>query len=101
MNQLKDSEINAAIRDVLKRSVADPEFRALALKDGAAAVAKVAGKPLPHGTTLSFVSNEGKSEKLVMLPDPVTSADTLTEEELEQVAGGLAACGASTCATTG
>ena len=99
MVELKETEVGAAIREVLKRSVADPDFRKLAEKDGAAAISKASGKSLPAGTTVSFVSNSGKVAKSVVLPDPVSDADSLSEEELEQVAGGMA-CGASSCATS-
>ena len=94
MSQLANQELNAAIREVLKRAVADPNFRQLAVRDGKAAIAKVNSKPLPPGLTIQFVDNHGKSSKTVVIPDPVDHPEQLTEEELEAVAGG---CGASNC----
>ena len=94
MSKMNDQELNAAIREVLKRAVADPNFRQLASRDGKAAIAKVTNKPLPQGLTIQFVDNHGKSSKTVVIPDPVVHPEQLTEEELEAVAGG---CGATNC----
>lgn len=100
MDPLKGSDIDAALREISKRSLSDAEFRRLALTDGGAAFAQVAAGPLPHGLTISFVSNHGKLHKSIVLPDPVANADTISAEELEQVAGGMQACGISTCGTS-
>jgi hypothetical protein len=97
MSQMNDQELNAAIREVLKRAVADTNFRQLAVRDGKAAIAKVNNKALPQGITIQFVDNHGQSAKTVVIPDPVTHPEQLTEEELEAVAGG---CGASNCGVT-
>jgi len=97
MSQITDQELNAAIREVLKRAVADPNFRQLAVRDGKAAMAKVTDKTLASGFSIQFVDNYGKSNKTVVIPDPVTHPEQLTEEELEAVAGG---CGASNCGVT-
>jgi len=100
MSQLNERELNTAIREVLKRAVADKEFRALAARDGGAAITQVTGKQLPSDTKIQFVDNHGKANKIVVIPDPVTSGQ-LAEEELEQVSGGmLSPCGASSCGTT-
>jgi len=98
MSQMNNQEVNAAIREVLKRAVADPNFRQLAARDGKAAIAKVTSKPLPQGLTIQFVDNHGKTAKTVVIPDPVSHPEQLTEEELEAVAGG---CGASNCGVSG
>ena len=84
---MSNKEFQSAIREVLKRSAADPTFRQLALSNPQAAIAKV-GQQIPAGTTVRFVDNHGKSDKVYVLPDPVAAADSLTEEELERVAGG-------------
>jgi hypothetical protein len=97
MSQLTDQELNATIREVLKRAVADPNLRQLAVRDGKAAIAKVTDKTLAPGLSIRFVDNYGKSNKTVVIPDPVGHPEQLTEEELEAVAGG---CGASNCGVT-
>ena len=97
MSQMSEQELNTATREVLKRAVSDPEFRKLALRDSKAAYAKITDKQLPVGFHIQFIENYGKSTKTVVMPDPVAHPEQLTEEELEQVAGG---CGASSCGTT-
>jgi hypothetical protein len=94
MSQLNEQELNTAIREVLKRAVAGKDFRILAANDGKSAIAKVTGKELSPNTKIQFIDNFGKSNKVIVIPDPITSGQ-LAEEELEQVAGGLApTCGA-------
>ena len=83
-----DNEINSAVREVIKRAVVDPDFRQLAVRDGRAALAKVSSTKLPGDVEIQFVDNYNKPIKTIPLPDPVASADELTEEELEGVAGG-------------
>ena len=97
MPKYNEQDLGAAIREVLKRSVVDPDFRQLAVKNGDAAITKV-NSALAGAIDVQFIDNFGKSHKTIVLPDPVSGADQLSEEELEQVAGG---CGASSCATTG
>jgi len=80
-------EIQSAIREVLKRSIVDPEFRKLAIQDGRGAISKVSTKTLPPDLDFRFMDNSGKV-KTVTLPDPATGAAELSDAELEQVAGG-------------
>src|SRR5947209_4535395 len=42
---------------VLQKAQSDPAFRALALKDGTAAVEQLTGKPLPDGLKIQFVDS--------------------------------------------
>ena len=97
--QKQINEINAAVREVIKRAVVDPEFRQLALRDSKAALAKVSPTKLPGGVEFVFVDNYNKPIKTLALPDPVENGDELTEEELEAVAGGW--CLVTGCVTTG
>jgi hypothetical protein len=102
MAAITEHELNEAIREVLKRAVVDPDFRTKAISNGSAAITEVSGKSLPTGTTVTFVSNSDKDEKVVVLPDPVTDANLLSDAELEQIAGGLARdCTATSCAVSG
>jgi hypothetical protein len=73
--------------EIKKRAVVDPEFRALALSNPAAAIAQVSDIPLPAGFKIQFVDNAGYN-LTVVLPDPVPSVEELSEEELLAVAGG-------------
>jgi hypothetical protein len=80
-------ELEAALAEVARRSSVDPDFRALALKDGASAIAQVAGKAAPDDQKFRFVDNSGK-EKVIPLPDPVPDLEELSEAELAAIAGG-------------
>lgn len=94
---MTEPEIQTAVRDVLKKSIADPEFRKFAVNDGRGAISKVSKKTLPPDLDFRFLDNTGKV-KTVTLPDPVSGADELSETELEQVAGG---CEIASCLNTG
>ena len=74
--------------EMKKRALKDPEFRALALKNPQAAVAKINSKPLPKGFKIKVVENDG-ANVVIVLPDPVGRVQELSEFDLEGVAGGL------------
>jgi hypothetical protein len=80
-------ELEAVLAEVARRSSVDPDFRALALKDAASAIAKVSGKAAPEGQKFRFVDNSGP-EKVIALPDPVPDLEELSEAELAAIAGG-------------
>lgn len=95
---MSEQEVQTAVREVIKRSLADPAFRALALSNSHAAIAAVSSKALPPGEEYSFVENHGRQLKTVVLPDPASEPDRLGEMDLEKVAGG---CGVNSCDFTG
>ena len=96
--QWSAEEIDRAMEEVTRRSHVDPDFKALALTDAPAAIARVDPKPLPIGIVLKFVENNG-AIKTVPLPAPagVPELDEITEEELEAVAGGVSVSGSVYC----
>lgn len=85
VNMNKDQIFELGSR-VFQRAAADPDFRALALRDGTAAVEQVLGHPLPDGIRIRFVENDGATFTLGL--PPARSADELSDRELEAVAGG-------------
>ncbi len=103
---MNEQELDRAIREVIKRTLVDPEFRAKALSNGNGAVAEITRQPLPAGMSLTFVENYGKATKTIVLPDPIADSEQLLEEDLEQVAGGVAkemcgsSCGSNSCLNT-
>jgi hypothetical protein len=99
MYQWTNAEADRVLEDVIKRSMEDPEFRALALNDAHAAISKVTAKPLPPGFTVRFIDNGGASRTFV-LPDPISASAALSDAELEQVAGGIFDRCNTTCNTT-
>jgi hypothetical protein len=104
MSQWTTAEADHILEQVIKRSMEDPAYRALALSDANAAIAQLTSKALPAGFTVRFVDNSGASRTFV-LPDPVPVNAELSDAELEQVAGGIFdRCGTScntTCANVG
>jgi len=82
-----NDELQQMLLKIIRRAAIDPEFRALALRDGSAAISKVTSKPLPEDIIYQFVDNSGRV-RIVALPDPVLDTDELSDTELEEVSGG-------------
>jgi hypothetical protein len=73
---------------VARQAAVDRDFRALALVDGRAAIARITKKPLPKGLGFKFIDNSGPV-KIVPLPDfAPTASGELSEVEMDAVAGG-------------
>ena len=72
---------------VMHRSAVDRTFRRQLLADPAAALHTAFGVTLPHGFRIRFVETGPDLDLLVVLPDPV-GEDELSDDDLEQVAGG-------------
>lgn len=97
MTAWSQSEANRTLDEAKRRSLTDPEFRALALSDPMAALAKINPRQIPVGS-LRFIENKDAAPYLadpkvtvVILPDMGTlteDADELTDDDLEKVAGG-------------
>ena len=88
MNDWTNEELQRTFSEVARRAAVNPEFRALALRDSAAAIARINPRPLPKGMTVRFVDNSG-SLKTIPLPDLVSGiSEELSEVELENIAGG-------------
>ena len=96
MSRWSQKEVNRTMSEVKRRSILDPEFRALALSNPHAAIAKVNPRPLPARILVEFVdsakesSSESSSDAclVILLPNPVARADELSEAELELAVGG-------------
>ena len=93
MKAWSQAEAARTIEEVKRRSLADPEFRALALSNPLAAVVKVNPRPVPVGS-IRFMeagetAREVNTEEMIVavLPAPKV-ADELSDEDLEEVAGG-------------
>ena len=93
-----EEKAHEVLREVMKRSASDMEYRKLALSDPEAAIAKVDSTPIPEGFKIRFVENQG-ANLTVVLPDPVAAEGELSDAELEQVAGGGGRCGGSCLAS--
>ncbi|MCY3637354.1 MAG: NHLP leader peptide family RiPP precursor [bacterium] len=74
--------------DVQRRAATDSDFRERLLKEPNAALAEVAGRPIPDDFTIRFIEKDASTDALVVLPDLVHETQELSESELEAVAGG-------------
>jgi hypothetical protein len=84
---MTEAQLNEVVAEVKRRSSIDPEYRALAVKDGGSAIAKVTNQAVPGGLSFRFVDNTGPV-KTVVLPEAMANVEELSDVELEQVAGG-------------
>jgi hypothetical protein len=94
------AEVNRTVHEVKRRSLIDLEFRALALANAPAAMAKVNPRSLPRGVVIRFIDPLSAAENLssdlradtitIALPAPVAeNAKELSDAELENATGGL------------
>ena len=80
-------QIDNTLRTVVERSVTDPAFRTLAVKDPKAAIGQVTSTPVPAEVRIRFVESEGY-DVTVVLPEPAQKHSGLRDEDLAGVAGG-------------
>jgi hypothetical protein len=96
MTQWSDAEVLRTIAEIKFRSRTDPEFRALALSNARAAIAKVNPRPISsdlavffvEGTDAALIKDRGASDMIVVLPDPAGRTEEISDTELQAVAGG-------------
>ena len=101
MSEWTVEEQQKVMAEVVKKAATDAEFRARCFADPSGAIEEVAGKPVPEGHKIQFVDGSGYDVTLV-LPGLVEESGELSDEDLEQVAGGgrCAASCAGSCAIT-
>lgn len=80
-------EVRTRMHDILARSATDAEYRQRLLSDWRPALAEM-GYDVPEGYTFAFV--ESDADATVVLPRAASANGELSDESLEQVAGGLA-----------
>jgi hypothetical protein len=73
---------------VLDRAAVDQPFRRHLLASAAEAVHAAFGIRLPDGFRIRFIEKDPDTDLLVVLPDVRGGSDELSEEDLENVAGG-------------
>jgi len=75
------------IGEMVVKTVQDEEFRKLALKDFAAAYKQHTGNDFPEGANMRFVE-PGQGDPQAGLYELPNVTEELSDEDLEQVAGG-------------
>ena len=87
MHEWTEQAQKEAEAKVFRMAANDPDFRALALRDGRAAVEQATGRRLPEGFTIRFVDPAG-AHLTAVLPRATYEEEELAEHELMAVAGG-------------
>jgi hypothetical protein len=77
------------LREVLRRSTVDAEFRSQLIENPHAAVKTATGVVLPTDLKLRFVEQPKDVDAYIVMPDFVDADSELTFEELEVVSGGV------------
>lgn len=92
-------QINEIYAKVQKKAMVDADFRKELLQDSSAAIAKVAGQSLPEGFKIKVIENDPAYNATFVLPD--MPAEELSDDELNQVAGGVCGIDFGACAAKG
>jgi hypothetical protein len=87
MHEWTEQAQKQAEEKVFRMAANDPEFRKLALTDGARAVEQATGKSVPPGFKIRFVDPAG-AHLTAVLPPAAYEDQELAEHELMAVAGG-------------
>jgi hypothetical protein len=85
------NEDEVLVTKILQRSATDRQFRTRLLNDPNGAVEEVIGvavSTLPNPPKVKFIEKELGVDALIVLPDFVNPDGTLSDAELEAVAGG-------------
>ena len=90
MSPINDKQ-QQVLDNVLARAAEDLEFRRRLLAEPRRAIEDVFGVAIPSDFRLKFVERDPGVDALIVLPDSRLAAadDVLSEDELEQVSGGV------------
>ena len=81
-----EEKINEVYEEVMRAAVTDEEFRAALIAEPTVAIEKLTGEKLPEGFKLKVLEEDADSDMTILLPPMLD--DELTDEDMEQVAGG-------------
>ena len=81
-----EEKVQEIYSEAMRAAVTDENFRAELLNDPGAAIERLTGAVLPENFKLKVIEEDPEYDMTVLLP-PMLS-DELSEEELDQVAGG-------------
>lgn len=78
----------AQFDEIVRRSATDPAFRSQLISDPASAVQEALGESLPPTVRLKFIEKPADCDALIVLPEFAAGSASLSDAELEAVAGG-------------
>ena len=90
-NHSQNTTEDQIFEEILKRSATDREYRTLLVQQPSAAIEAVTGVPLstlPKPINVQFVEKGAGVDALIVLPDFMDAEGSLSDAELEAVAGG-------------
>jgi hypothetical protein len=90
---VRDDHEDQLLKAVLKRATVDRSFRQALLTDPHTAIEQTFGIKIPAQYRVRFVERAPDVDALIVLPDfdsraAATTDDELSDEDLEQIAGG-------------
>jgi len=81
-------ELEELMAKMTKKAMTDAEFRKEVLADATKALEKLAGRPLPEGSSLKCIERDPNYQTTFVLPD-LMDEEKLDDESLSNVAGGI------------
>ena len=81
-----EEKVQEIYSKAMRAAVTDEEFRAELLKDPKAAIERLTGESLPENFKLKVMEEDSEYDMTILLPPMLD--DELSENELDQVAGG-------------
>jgi hypothetical protein len=83
-----EKELEELMAKMTQKSMTDAAFRKEVLEDATKALEKLAGRPLPEGSSLKCIEKDPNYQTTLVLPDFVDE-EKLDDEALSNVAGGI------------
>jgi len=88
MAEWTPKELEELLEKMTQKSMTDAEFRKEVLADATKALEKLAGRPLPDGSSLKCIEKDPNYQTTLVLPD-LLDEEKIDDEALAQVAGGI------------
>lgn len=88
-------QINEIYVKVQKKAMIDANFRKSLLTEPNKAIASITGQQLPDGFKIKVIENDPAYNATFVIPDMIK--DELSDEELNQVAGGICKIDRAVC----
>ena len=99
-NPTRPTSDDAILGQVLQRSATDRAFRTRLIEQPVSAIEEVTGAPVANAPRVKFIEKQEGLDALIVLPDFLDAEGSLSDAELEAVAGGdwcITSCGWSIC----